>query len=59
MTARVWTHDHEGTRGWHARLRIGRLQLGWHIYRHTYPTTSDRWVLQPFAIYDRKEAGPV
>lgn len=50
-----WTVD-RGRDGftWNRRLRIGRLELGYHLHRHTYARTSDRWVLQPWITYDRK-----
>ena len=44
------------SRQWTKRWRVGRVQFGWHIYKHTsgFPTTSDRWVLHPQFVYDRK-----
>lgn len=52
-----WQHADEGTRGWHGCIRIARLEVGFHVYRHSYPTSSpDRWVFQPFFVYDRKGA---
>lgn len=45
-----------GTKAWHRKWRFGRVQVGFHLYKHVYgPSVSDRWVLQPFAIFDRKE----
>lgn len=50
---KLWlTKESEGT-GWHGRLRIGRVQIGYHVYRHA-GVLPDRWVFQPFLIYDRK-----
>jgi len=55
-TNRVWKHGPaEGTTGWHGRFHIGRLQIGWHLYQHA-SRHGDRWVLQPFFIYDRRPA---
>lgn len=45
-----------GTTSKHRRWRVGRLQFGFHLYVHHSPHLSDRWVVQPFVIYDRKPA---
>lgn len=51
----AWTVDrgHEGFT-WNRRLRLGRTEVGYHLHRHTSPAASDRWVLQPWLRYDRK-----
>lgn len=36
------------------RYRIGRVQVGIIVWRHEYALTSDRWVIQPSFVYDRK-----
>lgn len=36
------------------RYRFGRLQIGWTAWCHKYPTTSDRWVIQPLLIWDAR-----
>lgn len=36
-------------------VKLGRLRLEYTIYRHVYPNCSDRWVIQPCIVYDRKE----
>lgn len=51
---RTWHSERDHTTSWHARAKLGRLEVGYHVHRHCYPTTSDRWVFQPFFIYDRK-----
>lgn len=43
------------TRRWHFYRRFGRLQFRVHLLRHRYVNASDRWVVQPALIYDRKE----
>jgi hypothetical protein len=40
--------------------RKGRLQLGYRLYKHQYPKlgekwSGDRWVFQPYLIWDRKD----
>jgi hypothetical protein len=45
-----WDHSD----GWHGQLRLGRLQVVYHLWQHHYPKSSDRWVFQPSFIYDRK-----
>lgn len=50
---RFWTTERDDSKTWHARLRLGRLTVGWHVHRHRYPSSSDRWVFQPEVIYDR------
>lgn len=32
-----------------------RLQVSVTVYRHVYPRSSDRWVIQPVVLYDRKQ----
>lgn len=34
--------------------KFGRLQFGYRFYIHKYATCTDRWVLQPQIIWDRK-----
>jgi hypothetical protein len=34
-------------------MKLGSLQAGWHIYLHRYAASPDRWVFQPFVIFDR------
>lgn len=38
---------------WARSVRLGRLRLGYRIYKHVYPTSSDRWVIQPEIVWDR------
>lgn len=39
---------------WARSVQLGRLQLSYRIYRHVYPSSADRWVIQPEIIWDRK-----
>lgn len=55
MSATWRTSDRE-SEGWHGQWRWGRCQFGYHVYRHR-GTLPDRWVFQPFLIYDRAVAG--
>ena len=50
----TWTFEHEGTHGWNGLWRIGRFEFGFHLYRHRYPSSPDRWVFQPFFVVDRR-----
>jgi hypothetical protein len=53
-------NDNDKSRHWHFRRRLGRLQVGIHIYKHVYyPSVTDRWVIQPSLIYDRKGVSDV
>lgn len=47
--------DEDGDKQWSCRLWVWRLQIGLFIYRHSYPEHSDRWVIEPALVYDRKE----
>lgn len=38
---------------WARNVQLGRLRLGYTIYKHVYPTCPDRWVIQPEIIWDR------
>ncbi len=40
---------------WQMSGQLGRLQFGYHVYKHTSPVASDRWVFQPWFTYDRKD----
>lgn len=52
---RCWrSESNPGSTGWHAALTLGRLHLGFHVYRHV-GARSDRWVVQPWVTFDRKE----
>ncbi len=46
--------QHEHTTGWHGLWRVWRIQVGWRVWRHSYQTSGDRWVIEPRLIYDRK-----
>lgn len=35
-------------------IRIGCLRLTLTIWRHSYATAPDRWVIQPMLIWDRR-----
>jgi hypothetical protein len=52
----AWTVDrgHQGFQ-WSRRLRLGRWRVGYHVYRHTYAQSPDRWVFQPYLTVDRKK----
>lgn len=43
-----------GTSTWRWKRRIGRLQIGLEILHHTYIYSSDRWVIYPHLVFDRK-----
>lgn len=51
--ARRWRTENGNSTTWHADLRFWRIQLGYRLHLHRH-SSSDRWVVQPFAIYDRK-----
>lgn len=36
-------------------VSIGRFKFSLLILKHVYATSSDRWVIQPEIIYDRKK----
>lgn len=36
----------------HKRCRLGRLQVGFTRYIHTYPQGDKRYVLKPFIVLD-------
>lgn len=55
MKARRWKVKGERTTQWSADLDFWRVQLGYHVYRHSNAVTSDRWVFHPTFTYDRKE----
>lgn len=48
----------DNARTWHwpsgGNLRLGRLKLGVTVHKHTYAMHSDRWVIKPSFVYDRK-----
>ncbi len=59
MTVRRWKWEQGTTTGWAFRWTVWRLQIGGRLMRHAYgPHTSDRWVLQPDFVYDRKPLAP-
>ena len=39
---------------WHMSGKLGRVQFGYHVYKHT-SHLGDRWVFQPWFLYDRKD----
>lgn len=58
---RFWKTTGNVSDGWHARLKFGRVQVGYHVYKHRnsalcdhMKTVPDRWAFQPFVIFDRK-----
>ncbi len=54
MKHRFWAYERERSKTWAANGSAWRFQASIHIHRHRYPTVSDRWVVQPSFIYDRK-----
>lgn len=38
---------------WARSVQLGRLRLSYRIYKHIYPNSPDRWVIQPEVIWDR------
>ena len=44
----------DGTTTWRRRWGVGRLQLGYRLYRHRSLHLPDRWVVCPELVYDRK-----
>jgi hypothetical protein len=42
-----------GSDVWKGVWRVGRFQVGFRLYCHHYDP-ADRWVVQPYVIYDRK-----
>lgn len=53
MKREFWTTERDRSKSWHARLRFGRWDVGWHIHRHS-GVLPDRWVFQPYVIVDRR-----
>jgi hypothetical protein len=52
---RFWSYPQDqGGHAWHSRLRLGRLEFGYDVYKHTFARSSDRWVFQPFWIWNRR-----
>jgi hypothetical protein len=55
----AWTdHKDDGIRTsyWRRHVERGRLKFGVTVMRHRYPLgSSDRWVVHPSLVYDRKE----
>lgn len=50
---------HLGNGGmWTRSVQLGRLHLGYTVYKHIYPTSTDRWVIQPEIIWDSKVNTP-
>lgn len=47
-------HVDRGSTRWHFAKQFRRVHLSLSVYRHTYPTATDRWVFTPRVIYDRK-----
>jgi hypothetical protein len=55
--AKHWQSESDpGSRSWHWKLWIGRVQLTLHVHRHS-GVLPDRWVFQPQLSYDRKHGG--
>lgn len=52
-----WTVDRHKSKTWNWRVKFWRLQLQLTVHRHG-GGTSDRWVLQPHVVYDRKQQRP-
>lgn len=48
-----WSYDHSGSRSWNWKAVVGRVQVQLTVHRHD--GSSDRWVVQPHFIYDRKQ----
>lgn len=49
-----WRTHFDGSYAWHYRIHIGKfIEVGFHLYKHTYYLTPDRWVFQPYAVFDR------
>lgn len=44
-----------GTKAWRFKRRIGRIQIGLEVLRHQYHRSSDRWVVYPSLVFDRKK----
>lgn len=43
---------------WARSVQLGRLRLSYRIYKHVYPTSTDRWVIQPEIIWDSNAKTP-
>ncbi len=40
------------TKSWRKNWRIGRVQFGWHVHKHTYYQGDHRLVIHPTFIID-------
>jgi hypothetical protein len=38
--------------GWHGQLDVGRVQVGYRVWRHRSTLAPTRWVLQPWMTLD-------
>lgn len=50
---RHWIYDHGESRSWNWHIRLGRVQVQLTVHHHG-GGSSDRWVIQPHFVYDRK-----